>query len=605
MYQLKCVMCHAEWNERETATTCKSCNGALDVVMNLEEIAEKINRFHLEKSPLSAAKYLDFYPIKNRKMIVSLDEGNTPLARAKKIGEKYGIDQLFVKNEGANPTGVFKDRGSLVEVSKAKELGAKAICVASTGNMAASVAAYAARAELPCFVFVPEGTPIGKLAQTLSYGGKIVQIRGTYADCVEMAQKIAEEKGYYLAGDYAFRAEGAKSTAYEIIEQLHWRAPDVVICPVGCGTNLAGIFKGFEEFYALGLIEKIPKMIAVQPINCDTVCAAFLGNETRFTKVENPKTVASAVGIGVPQDDIKCFSALRKSKGYAETATEEEILSAQKLLASTESIFVEPSGAIPIAVLPKLLSKNIIQKNDVVVAIATGVGLKDPKAALGGFSEPISVDPNLSAIQHFLETGTPQISEKAVISREKIAFETIPSEEEIRKILEEYFEYSAEKNLLQKVETEIELFLRRGKEITFADLLGILEEEIEMESIPISPLQIKDFEVLDSAQKAPTARIEILFENEVLTGESNGVGPVDALLNALKKATLQKTEFFPSLQDYEVNILGGLTSAVVRVKIQMTNGEAEIMTSASNPDIVVASLSAFVKGFNMLFSRQK
>lgn len=604
MYELRCVVCDTKWDERETATNCKICNGALDVKMNLEEIAEKLNRFHLEKSPLSAAKYLDFYPIRNRKLIVSLDEGNTPLARAKKIGEKYGISHLFVKNEGANPTGVFKDRGSLVEVSKAKELGAKAICVASTGNMAASVAAYAARAELPCFVFVPEGTPIGKMAQTLSYGGKIVQIRGTYADCVEMAQKIAEKKGYYLAGDYAFRAEGAKSTAYEIVEQLHWRAPDVVICPVGCGTNLAGIFKGFEEFYALGLIEKIPKMIAVQPSACDTVCEAFLSKKERFTKVENPKTVASAVGIGVPQDDIKCFQALTKSRGFAQTASEEEILSAQKLLASTESIFVEPSGAIPIAVLPALLNTKIIHKDDVVVAIATGVGLKDPKAALGGFSEPISVDPKIESIEHFLETGTPKISEKAVSSREKIAFETLPSESEIRSLLEEYFEYSAGKNLLQKVEMEIELFLRRGKEITFADLLGILEEEIEMESVPLSPLQIKDFEVSDGALKNPHARIEILFDGVEISAESSGVGPVDALLNALKNATAQRTDFFPTLKDYEVNILGGLTNAVVRVKTKMTDGNAEILTSASNPDIVVASLSAFVKGFNMLFSRK-
>ncbi|MFH1188176.1 MAG: pyridoxal-phosphate dependent enzyme, partial [bacterium] len=251
-YILKCVKCGAEFNENETATSCLKCGEALDVKYDLDYIKRRLNFYALKNSPLSALKYLAFYPILDFKGIVTLNEGGTPLHKAKNIGKKLGLNKLFIKVEGANPTGVFKDRGSLVELTKAKELNAKAVCCASTGNMAASVSAYAAAAGLPCYVLIPEGTPVGKLAQTLSYGARVIQVRGTYADCVRLCAEMAKKYNFYLAGDYVFRAEGQKSMAYEIIEQNFWKAPDFVIVPIGCGTNIAGIWKGFKEFYQLG-----------------------------------------------------------------------------------------------------------------------------------------------------------------------------------------------------------------------------------------------------------------------------------------------------------------------------------------------------------------
>src|SRR3989338_2308886 len=247
--------------------------------------------------------------------IVTLNEGGTPLHYCRNLSKTYKIKNLYIKNEGANPTGVFKDRGTLVEITKALEMGAKAVCFASTGNMAASVSAYCTLAKIPCYVLVPEGTPIGKLAQTLSYGARIIQVRGTYSECAKLAETMSERYGFYLAGDYAFRLEGQKSQAYEIAEQLGWKAPDYLVCPVGVGTNLSAIWKGFTELKHLELIENLPKLIAVQPENCDVVCRAFHSKSKKLISIDKPNTVCSAVAVSMPFDGPKVLKALNESKG--------------------------------------------------------------------------------------------------------------------------------------------------------------------------------------------------------------------------------------------------------------------------------------------------
>ena len=178
-YELFCIACHRRVREEESTTRCPACRSPLDVRYDYDYIRSRLNRYSLRNSPIKAMKYLDFYPIENLSLVVSLDEGGTPLYRCRRLAEATGYSRLYIKNEGANPTGVFKDRGTVVEISKAKERGAKAICVASTGNMAASVAAYASIAMIPCYVLVPEGTAIGKMAQALSYGARLLQVRGT------------------------------------------------------------------------------------------------------------------------------------------------------------------------------------------------------------------------------------------------------------------------------------------------------------------------------------------------------------------------------------------------------------------------------------------
>ena len=200
-YQLKCVKCGKVWDETQTTSSCLSCGAPLDAEYDYDYVKSRLNYYALKNAPISAAKYLNFYPICDLNKLISLDEGGTPLRKSKQIAEKLGLKKLYFKDETGNPTGGFKDRGTMVEITKAREMGAKAIVVASTGNMAASVAAYAAQAGIPAYVVVPEGTPLGKLSQTLSYGARIIQVRTTYSRCAKLAEEIAQKYGFYLAGD--------------------------------------------------------------------------------------------------------------------------------------------------------------------------------------------------------------------------------------------------------------------------------------------------------------------------------------------------------------------------------------------------------------------
>jgi threonine synthase len=363
-YELFCIACDRRVREEESTTRCPACRSPLDVRYDYGYIRARLNRYSLRNSPIKAMKYLDFYPIENLDLVVSLDEGGTPLYPCRRLGEAAGYSRLYIKNEGANPTGVFKDRGTIVELAKAKEHGAKAICVASTGNMAASVAAYASIAMLPCYVLVPEGTAIGKMAQALSYGARLLQVRGTYNDAFRLTEEMSERYHFYLAGDYAFRVEGQKSQAFEIIEQLDWQVPAAVIVPMGFGTNIAAIWKGFKEFYSLGLTDRLPRLIGVQPEGCSPIVSAFNRGEERIVPVERPNTICSALAAGDPSDGVKALRAIRESGGCALTVSDGEILESQQRLARLESIFVEPAGALPIAALQPLLTTARVRADE-------------------------------------------------------------------------------------------------------------------------------------------------------------------------------------------------------------------------------------------------
>ncbi|MFQ5892966.1 MAG: threonine synthase, partial [Nitrospinota bacterium] len=290
LFYLECIACGEQWSERQASTRCVKCWGPLEVLYDYDYIRARLNHYSLKTSPLSALKYLDFYPIVNARDLVSLNEGGTPLFELKNLAAELGLKRLLLKDEGHNPTGAFKDRGSMVELTKAREHGAKAIGVASTGNMAASVSAYAAKAQIPCYVLIPDGVSIGKISQTLAYGARVIQVRGTYDDAARLTVEMAAKHGFYLAGDFAFRAEGQKSQAFEMIEQLFWKSPAVVIVPMGCGTNLASIWKGFKEFNALGLIDETPQMVGVQAAGCAPIVEAFEAQTETVTPVVRPDT---------------------------------------------------------------------------------------------------------------------------------------------------------------------------------------------------------------------------------------------------------------------------------------------------------------------------
>lgn len=380
----------------------------LSVVYDYEYIKKYFSQPSFIKLPIKALKYKQLYPIKQSTKFISLQEGGTPLYLSFNLRKKLGLMNLYFKYEGMNPTGAFKDRGSVVEITSAIEHNAKGVIVASTGNMAASVSAYCARASIPCFVFIPEGTPQTKLAQTLFYGGNIIKIKGTYDQAAVLAQKIAEEFNFYLAGDYVFRTEGQKSQAYEIIEQLNFQVPDYIIVPTGNGTNIFAIWKGFQEYFEMNLIDKLPHMVAVQINSHKPIVTAFEKDlsEITFVKpsISNPKaTIASAIAVNNPLDGNKVLNLLKKSKGIAIAVADEEILKAQMKLASCESLFVEPSSASVIAALTKLMSRDKISKDATVVCLLSGCGFKDPFSATPYFPEGFTVEPEFLAIKKIFQ----------------------------------------------------------------------------------------------------------------------------------------------------------------------------------------------------------
>lgn len=605
-YKIRCVSCKATYTEQETTTKCLKCDSALDVEYDYEYIRGRLNKYALENSPLSARKYLDFYPINDLGTLVTLNEGGTPLHKCINIQKKFGLKNLYIKNEGANPTGVFKDRGSLVELTKAREMKVKAVCCASTGNMAASVSAYAAVANLPCFVFVPEGTPIGKLSQTLSYGAKVIQVRGTYADCVKLCEQTAKKFNYYLAGDYALRGEGQKSIAFEIIEQLFWKVPDFVIVPVGCGTNMAAIWKGFKEFHKLGLIEKLPKMIAVQPETVPTIVKAFREGKKRYCKVEKPLSVASAVGIGEPQDDIKVLRAMRESHGDGETATEEEILEAEMLLSRKESLFVEPSAALVVACLPNLIKRKVIKENDIVVCVTTGAGLKDPKSVLSIVPDPPTLEADFGEVENYFKNKLYEIQGVGGKARNKILWEKTPTLAQIQKTMKDEFQLSLDKRLMEIIVKEAAAFAKKGKKITNIDLQNIVEEAINHLSESKKILEVLDFKITDSMREEAQAEAVVKFAGEQIKAKSQGVGTVDALISAVQKAIKGKDQLHMKLEDYNVEIATGGIDAVVKVTIKFKDkNNNQTIAKSTSPDLIAASINAFEKGYNMLYWKGK
>ncbi|MBT7737061.1 threonine synthase, partial [Candidatus Peregrinibacteria bacterium] len=546
-YSLKCISCKKEFDEKESCTTCLKCGNPLDVVYNYDFIKQRLNQYALKNSPISALKYLIFYPIMNLEKIVTLNEGGTPLHKCQNLSKKYKLPNLYIKNEGANPTGVFKDRGTLVEVTKALEMGAKAVCLASTGNMAASVAAYCTIAKMPCYVLVPEGTPIGKLAQTLSYGARIIQVRGTYSDCAKLAVEMSEKHGFYLAGDYAFRLEGQKSQAYEIAEQLGWKAPDYLVCPVGCGTNLSAIWKGFKELKKLDLIDKLPKLVAVQPHGCNVVTQAQNSKSKKLIVLEKPDTICSAVAAGNPLDGKKVLQGLKESKGKAVEVSDGETLEVEQMMAKEEAIFVEPSGALSMAAVQKLQEKKFFKPTDVVVCVATGNGLKDPKSATKIVPDPPTIDPEMSEVDNYLKHKLYHIQSEGIKNKQKVLWDKIPTIAQIKKIINTEFGVELTKEVLEQVLDSVRAYETKGKAVAKQDLQNIIEEHLDEYHHKNKYLEIIDFETKTSKYNKAQASVKLRYGDKVLLGQAEGVGTVDAIIKALKKGFKEHDKLFIKL----------------------------------------------------------
>jgi threonine synthase len=376
-YRLQCFECQGGFPAQDAGFRCKTCGGLLEVKFNLAGKRKPA----WDRRQLSVWKYRELLPIEKEESIVSLSEGGTGLHHCKRLGRKLGLKKLYVKNEGENPTGSFKDRGMTVAISKARELRKKKVLCASTGNTAASLAAYSARAGMECIVLIPKGKVAGgKMLQVIMHGAKLIQIKGDFDQALEMAMELANRRReFYLMNSInPFRLEGQKTLAFEILEQLGRKVPEVVILPVGNGGNISAAWKGFSEFQQLKIVKNRPRMIGIQAEKAAPIARAVKSGQSKIRPIHNPQTIATAIRIGSPVNWPKILRAIRESRGTAETVTDHQILEAQKELATLEGIFVEPAGAASIAGLKKLSEQGRVDRSETVVCVTTGHGLKDP-----------------------------------------------------------------------------------------------------------------------------------------------------------------------------------------------------------------------------------
>ncbi len=339
--------------------------------------------------------YKDFLPINDSTPIVSLKEGNTPLIRAKSLEKHIGRGvKIYLKYDGLNPTGSFKDRGMTMAISKAKEEGSKAVICASTGNTSASAAAYAKRAGMKAFVLIPDGyVAQGKLAQALVYGAEVLAINGNFDKALEMVQSIAEDYPITLVNSVnPYRLQGQKTAAFEIIDELG-EAPEWLCIPVGNGGNITAYWMGFNEYFNQKKTKKLPKMMGFQALGS----APLVFNKL----VKNPETIATAIRIGNPVNWKKAVEAKQNSLGSFEAVTESEIIEAYKLIGE-EGIFCEPASAASVAGLIKI-QKNL-SDNSKVVCVLTGNGLKDPDCAINNNDAVFhtKLDPDLNKISKLM-----------------------------------------------------------------------------------------------------------------------------------------------------------------------------------------------------------
>jgi len=379
-YVLRCFNCHRIYPNRRTKYYCDECGGLLEIKFTLSRAK---NPPWKNRTP-GVWKYREVLPIDLDRNVVTLNEGGTGLHRCVRLGKHLGLRKLFVKNEGENPTGSFKDRGMTVAVSKARELAKKKLICASTGNTAASLAAFSARAGLECLVFVPKGkVATGKMLQVMIHGARIFQIDGDFDKAMKAVSEVTNNRQhFYLMNSVnPFRLEGQKTLAYEVCDQLDSRAPDALVLPVGNGGNISAIWKGFSEYQETGIVKNRPRMMGIQAEHAAPIARAVKARRTNVRPVKNPKTLATAIRIGSPVNSSKVLRAIEESEGDAETVSDKEILDAQRKLARLEGIFVEPASAASIAGLKKLKHEGKIDSSDLIVCVTTGHGLKDPSVS--------------------------------------------------------------------------------------------------------------------------------------------------------------------------------------------------------------------------------
>ncbi len=396
MYDLVCIGCGATYPADAVIYTCRHCGHLLEVRYDLANI--NITRKDWQSRPVSVWRYKELLPVTGEP--VTLQEGGTPLYHLRRIGEEMGLPYLYAKHEGMNPSGSFKDRGMTVGVSMALQLKMTSVACASTGNTSASLAVYGAKGGIPSIVLLPSGkVALGKVAQALMHGARVVSIRGNFDRALEMVRDLCEKKGIYLLNSVnPYRLEGQKTIGFEVIDQLNGSVPDRMVLPVGNAGNISAVYKGMIELQELGFVDGMPMMTGIQASGSAPVVRAIRENLMEVIPEQNPETVATAIRIGAPVNAEKVLTAIRKSGGTADTVTDEEILAMQRDLARKEGVGVEPASAASVAGVKKLVEAGIIDRTERVVCVVTGHLLKDPETVIKQCEPPVECDPTLESL---------------------------------------------------------------------------------------------------------------------------------------------------------------------------------------------------------------
>jgi threonine synthase len=419
---LKCTDCGKEY-EPIAIYRCV-CGGLLDVVSDMGHLKKTVSKMLFdsrlcERSPPYGSGVWRFrewiHPLAGDKDIVSRPEGNTALYSHEKVRGYAGIENIFMKHEGENPTGSFKDRGMTVGMTEAKRLGMKQVACASTGNTSASMAAYASMAGLKSIVFVPDGEiAYGKLSQALAYGSQVIQIKGNFDDAMSLVEESSRELGIYLLNSInPWRIEGQKTIIFELVQQMGWSAPEWIVVPAGNLGNTSAFGKALMEMKELGFIDKVPRIAAIQAEGANPFYSMWKNDEENLPSVKHPKTIATAIKIGNPVSWKKARRSIEFTNGVVEQVSDQEIMDA-KAIVDASGAGCEPASAASVAGAKKLRDNGVIDKKDMVVCIITGNILKDPDATINYHlsrlekikstypNKPAVIEPTLEAVKRII-----------------------------------------------------------------------------------------------------------------------------------------------------------------------------------------------------------
>jgi len=402
---LRCRECGRAY-PAEALHVCEFCFGPLEVAYDREGIRASVTRETIAAGPASMWRYADLLPV-SAKSPVDLGTGMTPLILADRLAAELGLRQVWVKDDTRNPTGSFKDRVVGVALTKARELGFKTAACASTGNLANSVAAHAARAGMESFVFVPHDLEAVKLITTAVFGGNLVAVDGSYDDVNRLCAELASEFPSWAFVNVNIRpyyAEGSKTLAFEVAEQLGWQLPDHVVVPIASGSQLTKVDKGFRELVDFGLVEARDgvRISGAQAEGCTPVATALAEGSDHVRPVK-PSGIAKSLAIGNPADGWYALEAVRRSGGAIAAVTDAEIIEGIRLLARTEGVFAETAGGVTVATLAKLASAGVIRPDERVVVYVTGNGLKTVEALADSVGPSATIPPTLQAVAGLID----------------------------------------------------------------------------------------------------------------------------------------------------------------------------------------------------------